>query len=132
MLRIGREIAEGLAVAHENGLIHRDIKPGNIWLEKRNVGPPRVKILDFGLARPAAGDAHLTQTGIVAGTPLSAGPLISGGESWTTGSPRSSARQISPRLNSSALRNPRSRSSDCSWVKDCLVSWSLTSSSAWK
>ena len=52
VLRIGREIAEGLAAAHERGLIHRDIKPANIWLE----GPPtggaaRVKILDFGLAR---------------------------------------------------------------------------------
>lgn len=47
VLRIGREIAEGLAAAHEKKLIHRDIKPANIWLE----GPRRrVKILDFGLA----------------------------------------------------------------------------------
>ena len=49
MLRIGREIAEGLAAAHERGLIHRDIKPANIWLEAPS---GRVKILDFGLARP--------------------------------------------------------------------------------
>ena len=48
VLRIGREIAEGLAAAHERGLIHRDIKPANLWLEG-NAG--RVKILDFGLAR---------------------------------------------------------------------------------
>ncbi len=47
-LRIGREIAEGLEAAHEHGLIHRDIKPGNIWLEGRCA---RVKILDFGLAQ---------------------------------------------------------------------------------
>ena len=45
-LRIGREIAEALAVAHGRGLIHRDIKPSNIWLE---AGKGRVKLLDFGL-----------------------------------------------------------------------------------
>ena len=50
ILRIGREIAAGLAAAHERGLIHRDIKPANIWLEAET---GRVKILDFGLARPA-------------------------------------------------------------------------------
>ncbi len=64
-LRIGREIAEGLAAAHEGGVIHRDIKPANIWLE----GPRgRVKILDFGLAR-AADDVNLTRTGTIMGTP---------------------------------------------------------------
>ena len=51
VLRIGREMAEGLAAAHERGLIHRDIKPANVWLEGDR---GRVKILDFGLvhARP--------------------------------------------------------------------------------
>ena len=34
VLRIGRETAEGLAAAHEHGLIHRDVKPGNLWLER--------------------------------------------------------------------------------------------------
>ena len=48
LLRIGREAAEGLSAAHQRGLIHRDIKPGNIWLEGER---GRVKILDFGLAR---------------------------------------------------------------------------------
>ena len=48
VLRIGRETAEGLAAAHERGLIHRDIKPANLWLEGDK---GRVKILDFGLAR---------------------------------------------------------------------------------
>jgi hypothetical protein len=65
VLRIGREIAEGLAAAHEKGLIHRDIKPANVWLE---VGRDRVKLLDFGLAR-ALGGSGLTQTGAVLGTP---------------------------------------------------------------
>jgi predicted Ser/Thr protein kinase len=65
VLRIGREIAEGLAAAHAQGLIHRDIKPGNIWLEGDS---GRVKILDFGLAR-GQDDTHLTRTGTVLGTP---------------------------------------------------------------
>ena len=46
VLRIGREVARGLAAAHQAGLIHRDIKPGNIWLD---ADAGRVKILDFGL-----------------------------------------------------------------------------------
>jgi len=47
VVRIGREIALGLAAAHKRGLIHRDIKPANLWLEAET---GRVKILDFGLA----------------------------------------------------------------------------------
>jgi outer membrane protein assembly factor BamB len=66
VLRIGREIAEGLAAAHEHSLIHRDIKPSNIWLEK---GRDRVKILDFGLARAVEGSKSLVQSGILARLP---------------------------------------------------------------
>ncbi len=64
-LRIAREAAEGLAAAHERGLVHRDVKPANIWLE---AGRGRVKLLDFGLAKAGDG-ADLTQEGAVAGTP---------------------------------------------------------------
>jgi serine/threonine protein kinase len=64
-LRVGVQIASGLAAAHAQGLIHRDIKPANILLEQ---GVERVTITDFGLAR-AADDASVTRTGIIAGTP---------------------------------------------------------------
>ncbi|HSQ54481.1 MAG TPA: transporter substrate-binding protein, partial [Gemmata sp.] len=66
-----RHVAEGLAAAHEKGLIHRDIKPANIWLESTRPGGPfrRARILDFGLARAERGDTQLTSTGTVVGTP---------------------------------------------------------------
>ena len=65
VLRIGMQVASGLAAAHAQGLVHRDIKPANILLEN---GIERVKITDFGLAR-AADDASLSHSGVAAGTP---------------------------------------------------------------
>jgi hypothetical protein len=76
VVRIGRQIAAGLAAAHATGLIHRDIKPSNILLES---GADRVKITDFGLAR-AADDASLTQSGVIAGTPMYMAPEQAKGE----------------------------------------------------
>jgi len=70
-LRVAREIADGLAAIHEMELIHRDVKPGNVWLE---APAGRVKILDFGLARAAAGDAQLTQEGAIVGSPAYMAP----------------------------------------------------------
>jgi serine/threonine protein kinase/Leucine-rich repeat (LRR) protein len=76
VLKIGRQIAAGLAAAHAMGLIHRDIKPANILMED---GVELVKITDFGLAR-AVDDASITQSGLIAGTPMFMAPEQASGE----------------------------------------------------
>jgi hypothetical protein len=76
ILRVGMQVAAGLAAAHAQGLVHRDIKPANILLEE---GVERVKITDFGLAR-AADDASLTRSGVIAGTPQYMSPEQARGE----------------------------------------------------
>ena len=64
VLEIGAQIADGLAAAHERGVVHRDIKPANIMI----VRGEQVKIMDFGIARVLASE-ELTQTGSLLGSP---------------------------------------------------------------
>jgi serine/threonine protein kinase len=75
VVSLGRQVALGLAAAHEKGLIHRDIKPANLWLEGATASRcpasatgGRVKILDFGLVHALGDDVHLTQSGTLVGT----------------------------------------------------------------
>ena len=76
IVRIGMQVAHGLAAAYAQGLIHRDIKPGNILLEDVH---QNVKLTDFGLAR-ATEDVKLTSTGFVSGTPMYMAPEQAMGE----------------------------------------------------
>ncbi len=65
-----RQVCHSLAEAHAAGLVHRDIKPGNIFVARYGGDPDFVKVLDFGLVKTlAASAADLTQAGLLAGTP---------------------------------------------------------------
>ncbi len=75
---IGRQAASALASAHAAGVVHRDIKPGNVLLGDNGV----VKIADFGIAR-AVGDVTVTATGLISGTPAYLAPEVAKGEDAT-------------------------------------------------
>ncbi|MBX3132371.1 MAG: protein kinase [Gemmatimonadaceae bacterium] len=75
--RVLREVCEALAYAHREGVVHRDIKPDNLLIE-RETG--RVLVTDFGIARAAEGDQRLTATGIAVGTPAYMSPEQAMGE----------------------------------------------------
>jgi serine/threonine protein kinase len=77
VLRIGEEVSDALAAAHARELIHRDVKPTNIWLETDG---DRVKLIDFGLARILDDDLRLTGTGYVVGTPSYMAPEQANGD----------------------------------------------------
>jgi hypothetical protein len=78
---IGRQVADGLAAAHLAGVVHRDVKPGNVLIAKDGL----VKLTDFGVSR-AVDDVQLTRTGLIAGTPAYLAPEVARGQDPTAAS----------------------------------------------
>jgi len=76
-VRVLRDVADALAYAHARGVVHRDIKPDNILIERASGRP---MVTDFGIARATAGDSRLTVTGVAVGTPAYMSPEQALGE----------------------------------------------------
>lgn len=74
VLRIGARVGAALAHAHVNGVVHRDLKPGNVLI---NLGSGQIKLADFGAARPE--DSAVTRTGVTLGTPSYMAPELLAG-----------------------------------------------------
>lgn len=76
-IRVLRDVADALAYAHSHGVVHRDIKPDNILIDRASGRP---LVTDFGIARAAAGETRLTVTGVAVGTPAYMSPEQALGE----------------------------------------------------
>ena len=78
-IRITRQVCDALVAAHEAGIVHRDMKPENVFLVGE--GPNmRVKVLDFGISKAAQNNTNLTRTGMIMGTPSYMAPEQARGE----------------------------------------------------
>jgi serine/threonine-protein kinase len=73
-IHIARSLLGALAVVHARGIVHRDIKPGNIFLERPEDGSLTIKLLDFGIAKRDTASIKLTATGDTLGTPAYMAP----------------------------------------------------------
>jgi len=77
-LWIVEQVAQALDAAHQRGLVHRDVKPANILLTAPAAdGREHVYLVDFGVARPIAGDGSITSAGMILGTPSTPRPSSS-------------------------------------------------------
>lgn len=76
VIRIAQQVASALGAAHERGIIHRDIKPGNVLIESAS---GNIKVTDFGLAR-AIDDIAVTRPGLIVGTPEYLSPEQASGQ----------------------------------------------------
>lgn len=86
------QACDGLAEAHRVGIVHRDVKPQNLFVTRRTDGSPCVKVLDFGIARHQVGYGKLTQTATVIGSPpymspeqMTGAPVDARSDVWSLG-----------------------------------------------
>lgn len=79
VLELGAQVARGLAHLHDQGILHRDLKPGNLFLDAEG----KARVGDLGLARGGAEDDPLTRTGCVVGTPEYLAPELIRGEDYS-------------------------------------------------
>ena len=141
--RILGSVADALTYAHAHGVIHRDIKPDNILLERDTL---RVLVTDFGIARAAEGDGRLTLTGVAVGTPTYMSPeqaigdgdvdgrsdmyslaivgyqLLAGAPPFSaTSTPALMLKQVSEALPSLALKSPSTPTSLVNAIERALA-----------
>jgi serine/threonine-protein kinase len=76
---VARQVCRALAAAHARGIVHRDMKPENVFLVERD-GAMVIKVLDFGISKAASPEANLTRTGMIMGTPSYMAPEQARGE----------------------------------------------------
>ena len=107
---LGAQVADALDFAHRNGVVHRDIKPANIMIEPGD----RVKVTDFGIAKPTDSAEHLTLTGSLLGTPSYMSPEQARGLRSTAAATCSRSAASSTRWSRAARRSAASRSRPCS------------------
>jgi serine/threonine-protein kinase len=76
LLHLTRQVARAIVAAHQHGVVHRDLKPDNIYLVQRGTDPDFVKLVDFGIAKLAlpGPSSHRTGTGVPVGTPAYMSP----------------------------------------------------------